>query len=307
MSIIESTCPGLTTDDVLLQLEQLRPDLKGPQSNLESPDYHLAYCPERVLPGKVMSELKSNDRVIGGVSRRCSEKAMDVYRSFLEGHCVIASNPRTAEMTKLTENSFRDVNIAFANELSLVCNDLGVDVWELIELANRHPRVEILQPGPGVGGHCIAVDPWFIVSKSPDKSNLIRTAREVNDNKPKWVLQKLGASVLDYMNENPSSRMSDLKLAVYGISFKPNIDELRESPALEITQRIIKDFSCDVHIVEPNIEKLPSTLTNCRLSKVDDVQDANIHVMLVDHNEFLTLPKPSGRVLDTRGVWKKSA
>ncbi|STV53955.1 UDP-glucose dehydrogenase [Klebsiella pneumoniae] len=180
-------------------LAEMRPDLSFPQQVGEAADVNIAYCPERVLPGQVMVELIKNDRVIGGMSPVCSARASELYKIFLEGECVV-TNSRTAEMCKLTENSFRDVNIAFANELSLICADQGINVWELIRLANRHPRVNILQPGPGVGGHCIAVDPWFIVAQNPQQARLIRTAREVNDHKPEWVIEQVKAQVADCLN-----------------------------------------------------------------------------------------------------------
>lgn len=192
--VIESTSPVGTTEAAAEWLAAARPDLTFPQTHGEESDIRIAYCPERVLPGKVIHELVSNDRVIGGMTARCSAEAIALYRSFVTGDCIV-TNARTAEMAKLTENSFRDVNIAFANELSIICDRLGIDVWELIALANRHPRVQILQPGAGVGGHCIAVDPWFIVAAAPEEARLIRTAREVNDHKPEWVLSKVDAAL----------------------------------------------------------------------------------------------------------------
>src|SRR6056297_2156288 len=204
-------------------LAQARPDLSFPQDAGETSDIRIAHCPERVLPGKVMQELISNDRVIGGMTRHCSERAVDLYGTFVTGECVIATGPRVAELAKLTENSFRDVNIAFANELSMICDRLDMDVWELIRLANRHPRVNILQPGPGVGGHCIAVDPWFIVADYPDLARLTKTAREVNEAKPSFVVAKV---------VEKAKRLKDPVLVCLGLSYKPDIDDLRESPAL---------------------------------------------------------------------------
>ena len=200
--ILESTSPVGSTEQMAEWLAELRPDLTFPQQG-EAADINVAYCPERVLPGQVMVELIKNDRVIGGMTPVCSPRASELYKIFLEGECVV-TNSRTAEMCKLTENSFRDVNIAFANELSLICADQGINVWELIRLANRHPRVNILQPGPGVGGHCIAVDPWFIVAQNPEQAQLIRTAREVNDGKPHWVVNQVKAAVADCLAETAS-------------------------------------------------------------------------------------------------------
>ena len=220
--ILESTSPVGATEQMAAWLAEMRPDLTFPQQVGEQADINIAYCPERVLPGQVMVELIKNDRVIGGMTSVCSARASELYNIFLEGECVV-TNARTAEMCKLTENSFRDVNIAFANELSLICADQGINVWELIRLANRHPRVNILQPGPGVGGHCIAVDPWFIVAQNPQQAKLIRTAREVNDGKPHWVVDRVKAAVADCLAET-NKRASEVKIACFGLAFKPNID-----------------------------------------------------------------------------------
>lgn len=206
-------------------------------------------------------------------------------------------------MAKLTENSFRDVNIAFANELSLICDRLEINVWELISLANRHPRVTILQPGPGVGGHCIAVDPWFIVSAAPDLSRLIRTAREVNDAKPEWVLEQVRAAIGTVLMADSARSASDVRLAIYGLAFKPDIDDLRESPALEIARNLAATHSGVISIIEPNIETLPSGLNKARLLSFADAADADIHVMLVDHQPFRSIPAPAGLIVDVRGVW----
>jgi len=214
--ILESTSPVGATERMAAWLAEARPDLTFPQTAGEASDIRIAHCPERVLPGHVLSELVHNDRVIGGMTPRCSEVATSLYKIFVEGECV-NTNARTAEMCKLTENSFRDVNIAFANELSMVCDKLDVDVWELIRLANRHPRVNILQPGPGVGGHCIAVDPWFIVSQAPEQSRLIRTAREVNDSKPAWVLAKVRSHIEDLIASTGKTR-SSIRIACLGLA-----------------------------------------------------------------------------------------
>jgi UDP-N-acetyl-D-mannosaminuronic acid dehydrogenase len=232
---------------------------------------------------------------------------MRLYKTFVEGECII-TDARTAEMCKLTENSFRDVNIAFANELSIICDKLDISVWELIRLANHHPRVNILQPGPGVGGHCIAVDPWFIVSKTPDEARLIRAAREVNDSKPQWVLDQVALAIGKYLQENPAKTAKDVTVACLGLAFKPDIDDLRESPSLEITVQIAKNHPGTVLAVEPNIERLPARLEGiATLSPVDQaLSSANVIVLLVDHSAFKTIPKTrlsSLKVIDTRGVW----
>jgi UDP-N-acetyl-D-mannosaminuronic acid dehydrogenase len=247
--VLESTSPVGATEAMAGWLAQARPDLSFPQDAGETSDIRIAHCPERVLPGKVMQELISNDRVIGGMTRRCSERAVELYGTFVTGECVIATGPRVAEMAKLTENSFRDVNIAFANELSMICDRLDMDVWELIRLANRHPRVNILQPGPGVGGHCIAVDPWFIVASAPAEARLIAMAREVNDAKPGWVLDKVRAAIGAHLSHNPDRTAREVTVAIYGLAFKPDIDDLRESPALDIARRIAAEHGGPLRIV----------------------------------------------------------
>ncbi|WP_278386784.1 UDP-N-acetyl-D-mannosamine dehydrogenase [Stutzerimonas kunmingensis] len=285
--ILESTSPVGATEQMANWLAEARPDLSFPQHAGEEADVQVAYCPERVLPGKVVHELVSNDRVIGGMSRKASELAVALYKTFVEGDCIV-TNARTAEMCKLTENSFRDVNIAFANELSMICGKLDINVWELIALANRHPRVNILQPGAGVGGHCIAVDPWFIVDKTPGEARLIRTAREVNDFKPEWVLNQIKAAITDTLAANPGMAMGDVKVACLGLSFKPDIDDLRESPAVAITRKVA-ELGCQVLAVEPNIEKLPPELTqsNLTLTTLDAaLQTAEVACVLVKHRPF---------------------
>ena len=202
-----------------------------------------------------------NDRVIGGITPKCSQRSLELYKAFVKGECVV-TNARTAEMAKLTENASRDVGIAFANELSLICDRLDIDVWELIGLANRHPRVNILQPGPGVGGHCIAVDPWFIVSSAPEEARLIHTARQVNDSKPNWVVDKVKAAVADFLIQNPSRTSESLVVSCLGVAFKPDIDDLRESPALEITKRLVRELPGKVNVVEPNVPELSGDLRN---------------------------------------------
>ena len=302
--VLESTSPVGATEAMADWLAEARPDLTFPQTHGEASDIRVAHCPERVLPGKVMQELISNDRVIGGMTPACSARAVTLYKNFVKGECVIASGPRAAEMAKLTENSFRDVNIAFANELSLVCDELDMDVWELITLANRHPRVNILQPGPGVGGHCIAVDPWFIVSSAPEKARLIRTAREVNDSKPKWMLDKIRVEIESHLMMNPHKTAACVSVAVYGLAFKPDIDDLRESPALEIARLFAGDYKGELLVVEPNIEALPESLGAAVLVKATEAARADIHVMLVDHRSFKEMPKPVGQLIDARGVWR---
>lgn len=307
--ILESTSPVGATEAMAGWLAEARPDLTFPQTHGEDSDIRIAHCPERVLPGKVMQELITNDRVIGGMTPRCSALSAELYRSFVVGDCVIASGPRVAEMAKLTENSFRDVNIAFANELSLICDKLEMDVWELIRLANRHPRVNILQPGPGVGGHCIAVDPWFIVSSAPEKARLIRTAREVNDSKPEWVLDKIRAAIGAHLMENPGRSAADVRVAVYGLAFKPDIDDLRESPALAITRILAAEHSGPILIVEPNVEELPSFLSARGTIALVDGNEAyaraDVNVILVAHKEVcaVNFDSPGGKIVDTQGLW----
>lgn len=302
--ILESTSPVGSTEALSDWLAEARPDLTFPRTHGEASDIRVAHCPERVLPGKVMQELITNDRVIGGMTARCSQAAAQLYRIFVTGECVLASNPRVAEMSKLTENSFRDVNIAFANELSMICAKLDISVWELISLANRHPRVDILQPGPGVGGHCIAVDPWFIVASTPDQARLIRTAREVNDHKRIHVLEEVRAAIGELVSGHRESSPSQLTLAIYGLTFKPNIDDLRESPALAIARELASGHSGPVLVVEPNIPHLPSGLGAAKLADYDvAAREADVHVLLVDHAVFRGKRVPEGVKIDTRGLW----
>jgi UDP-N-acetyl-D-mannosaminuronic acid dehydrogenase len=305
--VLESTSPVGTTELVADWLAAARPDLTFPQSHGSASDIRIAYCPERVLPGHVIRELITNDRVIGGMTNACSNLAADLYSILVEGKCHL-TNARTAEMTKLTENSCRDVQIAFANELSIICDELDINVWELISLSNRHPRINILNPGPGVGGHCIAVDPWFIISKAPDKSPLIRAARSVNDGKPKWVVNQIDKALLEFLKENPDKSMSDIIVACYGLTFKANIDDLRESPALQITIDVSYSHQGRVLVVEPNIDSLPREISNLELvSKEKAFEMAHIHVLLVDHVEFKKQDIPVGKIVDTRGVWRNES
>ena len=304
--ILESTSPVGATEQMAAWLAAARPDLSFPQTHGEDSDIRVAHCPERVLPGHVLRELVQNDRVIGGMTPKCSEAAVSLYKAFVEGECII-TNARTAEMCKLTENSFRDVNIAFANELSMICDKLDINVWELIRLANRHPRVNILQPGPGVGGHCIAVDPWFIVSKTPEQARLIRTAREVNDSKPLWVIDKVKLAVAEFLQANPDKTAREVTPPPLGLAFKPDIDDLRESPALAITQQIAASHPGPVLAVEPNIEELSGKLVGTlNLASIETaLAEADVVVLLVDHREFKEIPQQQllkKQYVDTRGI-----
>ena len=299
--ILESTSPPRTTQKLATKVMELRPDLSLDGED-GKPVVHFAYCPERILPGKALEELITNDRIIGGRTPEAARRARAVYASFCEGE-LLETDDVTAEMSKLTENSFRDVNIAFANELSLIADKLGIDVWELIELANHHPRVNILQPGPGVGGHCIAVDPWFIVAADRENSNLIRTAREVNDGKPRWVIRKV---------EEACSHVESPVIAALGLAFKANIDDLRESPAMNITRDLAEHVShATVLAVEPNVSELPKGLRglpNVEFAQYQDaIERADVILLLVDHDEFKALPATALKgkaVVDTKGLWR---
>lgn len=305
--ILESTSPVGATESLAAWLAAHRPDLSFPQDKGEDSDIRVAHCPERVLPGKVLRELVANDRVIGGMTPRCAEAARKLYTLFVDGECVL-TDVRTAELCKLVENSFRDVNIAFANELSLVCARLGIDVWELIRLANRHPRVNILQPGPGVGGHCIAVDPWFIVSQAPEEAKLIATARSVNDGKPMWVVAEVQRALIS-LAKAKGLAPARLTLACFGLSFKADIDDLRESPAVEITARLAEQHPGATFAVEPHIDTLPGRLMNAQVQLVSldqALEAADVAVLLVDHLAFksIDLSRLAGKaIIDTRGVW----
>ncbi|RVT82068.1 UDP-N-acetyl-D-mannosamine dehydrogenase [Rhodobacteraceae bacterium CCMM004] len=285
--VLESTSPVGATEQMAEWLAEARPDLTFPQTAGDDADVQVAHCPERVLPGRVVHELVENDRVIGGMSEKASEMSVALYKILVKGDCVV-TNARTAEMCKLTENSSRDVQIAFANELSIICDKFGIDVWELISLANRHPRVDILRPGAGVGGHCIAVDPWFIVASARDEAKLIRAAREGNDAKPKWVVEKGRQAILDVLSDDPSRSMSGIRLACLGLAFKPDIDDLRESPAVEI----VRDFAhlgCEVLAVEPHIEELPKSFEDLPVTLTDlnaAIETADVVCVLVRHTAF---------------------
>lgn len=299
--ILESTSPVGATEKMAKWLAEERPDLTFPQQVGESSDIRVAHCPERVLPGHVIRELVENDRIIGGMTPKCTEVATELYKLFVQGDCI-ATNSRTAEMSKLTENASRDVNIAFANELSILCDKMDIDVWELISLANRHPRVNILQPACGVGGHCIAVDPWFIVNAFPNDAHLMKTAREINDGKPLFVISKVKEAVKNI--ENP-------KIACLGLAFKPNIDDLRESPALEITKMLSDNAGFNILAVEPNVKELPEVLANRKnveFSTLDDaLENADVVVILVKHKEFIAIEREKlsiKKVVDTTGIVK---
>lgn len=306
--ILESTSPVGTTEQMVQWLAQARPDLAFPvDGGATAVDVNVAYCPERVLPGHVVRELVENDRIIGGLTKACSERAVALYRVFVQGELLI-TNARTAEMCKLTENSFRDVNIAFANELSLICDKLGINPWELIRLANHHPRVNILQPGAGVGGHCIAVDPWFIVDKTPEQARLIRTAREVNDGKPLWVAEQVREAIATRVRQGKPE--SAITVAVMGLAFKPNIDDLRESPALHIAMDLAASLPCRLLMVEPHVEALPHELAGQTLSEPEAaVAQADVVVLLVAHQRFDGLkawPRPEGQlIVDAVGLTQR--
>ncbi len=303
--ILESTSPVGATEKMAEWLADARPDLSFPQTHGELSDIRIAHCPERVLPGHVVRELVENDRVIGGVTTKCSECASRLYRLFVNAECMI-TDVRTAEMVKLVENSFRDVNIAFANELSVISPQIGIDVWKLIELANHHPRVNILQPGPGVGGHCIAIDPWYIVHSCPESANLISMARQVNDAKPEWVVAQVKDAERRYAKANPD--VSEVKIACLGLAFKADIDDLRESPALRIVKSLCQASLGEILIVEPHIGELPASLNSYgRLVDVDlAIVESNIVVLLVDHREFRQINSDlfvNKVVIDTKGIW----
>jgi UDP-N-acetyl-D-mannosaminuronic acid dehydrogenase len=300
--VIESTCPIGTTEKVRDRLAELRPDLTfpGASGNGATPDVAIAYCPERVLPGRILIELVQNDRCIGGLTPSCAAKARRFYELFVRGECF-ETQARTAEMVKLTENAFRDANIAFANELSIICDHIDVDVWNVIELANRHPRVDILKPGPGVGGHCIALDPWFIVDAAPHQARLIRTSREINDGKADYVFDQAKSLIETY---------PERAVFCLGLAFKANVDDLRESPAVEIAERLAEAYGERIGIVEPFIDKLPSNLERHGARKTElheALRQPAILIVLVDHDAFrrVAADQRNGAIVyDTRGMWR---
>jgi UDP-N-acetyl-D-mannosaminuronic acid dehydrogenase len=304
--ILESTSPVNTTKKIVRWIAKIRPDLSFPQLGDNESDINVAYCPERVLPGDIIRELVENDRIIGGMSDECTNRAIELYKLFVTGNCF-RTNSKTAEMIKLAENSFRDVNIAFANELSLISDKLDINVWELITLANYHPRVNILQPGPGVGGHCIAVDPWFIVNSTPKQAKLIHKARLVNDYKPFWVIDKVKRTVKIIKQKKG---ISNVKIACLGLSFKANIDDLRESPAINIVKSLADDNVAELWVVEPYINCLPALFLNKKnvcLKQLDQaIHHADIILILVNHNIFKEIDKNSllnKKIIDTKGIF----
>jgi len=297
--ILESTSPVGTTEAMRDMIAAERADLKMPGLTAGIPDVSIAYCPERVLPGRILEELAGNDRSIGGITPRCARKALAFYKRFVRGACV-TTDARSAEMTKLVENAYRDVNIAFANELSMVSDAMGLDVWEVIRLANRHPRVNILSPGPGVGGHCIAVDPWFIVHGAPEQTPLIRTARGVNDAKIHHAIARASALV----EANPQARVACL-----GLAFKANIDDFRESPARLVAATLARRFGSRIAVVEPYASELPIEFTDTGAELVDidaALESCDALIVLVDHDLFRSVPlaeRAHKVVYDTRGIW----
>ena len=297
--VLESTSPVGTTRQMTILLAELRPDLKFPHLHGEAADVLVAHSPERVLPGKVLTELINNDRSIGGVSKASAARTVSLYSRFVDGDLFITS-AESAELVKLTENAYRDVNIAFANELAAVCQDLSLNVWEVIELANRHPRVNILQPGPGVGGHCIAVDPWFIVHGAREEPPLIQTARGVNDGKIRHVIARANAMIDAAPGES---------IACLGLAFKANIDDFRESPARLVSATLARKYGARIHVVEPHTEQLPIEYEGTGATKIDletALSTCGVLIVLVDHDAFRQVPlerRIGKRVYDTRGIW----
>ena len=300
--VLESTSPPGTTERIREWISEVRPDLRMPHDGDTRSDISIAHCPERVLPGRIMIEIVTNDRIVGGLTPRCAERAASIYRVFAQGE-ILLTDAASAEMAKLVENAYRDVNIAFANELSLISKSLHIDVWEVIKLANRHPRVNILNPGPGVGGHCIPVDPWFIVSAAPQLSPLLRTAREVNDHRPHHVANQVVAK---------AERFRSPTIACLGLTFKANVDDTRESPAIEVVGLIAKALpDTDILVSDPFVETIPQALSSYRNLRLESarqaVESADIVVLLVEHEPFKSLrhTRLGGKVIyDTRGVWR---
>ncbi|KQO76268.1 UDP-N-acetyl-D-mannosamine dehydrogenase [Rhizobium sp. Leaf262] len=299
--ILESTCPPGTTERIRKWIADLRPDLKTPVDGENRADLFFAHCPERVLPGRIMIEMITNDRVVGGLTPQCAEKAASIYRLFAQGE-ILLTDAASAEMAKLVENAYRDVNIAFSNEISLISESLHIDVWEVIRLANRHPRVNVLNPGPGVGGHCIPVDPWFIVSAAPELSRLIRTAREVNDHRPHHVAGQV---------VEKAKRFKSPTVACLGLTFKANVDDIRESPAIEVVSLIAQSMpDLSILVSDPYVSTLPKLLGNFANLHLESahqaVERADIVVLLVEHEAFKTIKhtRLGGKVVyDTRGAW----
>ncbi len=295
--ILESTSPVETTKKISRWLSEYRKDLKFPHDFPDESDISIAYCPERVLPGNIIFELTHNSRVIGGISKKCIAKAKSFYEGITSGRCI-GTNSETAEMVKLCENSFRDVNIAFANELSMICENYDIDVHEMIDIANLHPRVNILQPGPGVGGHCIAVDPWFLVANDPKYSRLIKTARQVNDYKISWVTRKVENLAKVFLNEHKDKK--EVVIGCFGLTYKPDIDDLRESPAFEIVKSLQNSKWINTIIVEPNLDKLPPELEHLlHEDPQEGVMKSDIILLLVDHKEFKDLDMNKKEIINT--------
>ncbi|PWK76868.1 UDP-N-acetyl-D-mannosamine dehydrogenase [Aminobacter sp. AP02] len=300
--VLESTSPPGTTEKVKQWVGALRSDLKMPADGESGADIFFAHCPERVLPGRIMIEMITNDRVVGGLTPRCAARAASIYRVFAQGE-ILLTDAASAEMAKLVENAYRDVNIAFANELSQITEALHIDVWEVIRLANRHPRVSILNPGPGVGGHCIPVDPWFIVAAAPHLSPLIRTAREINDRRPHHVAEQVVAK---------AQRFRAPTIACLGLTFKANVDDIRESPAIEVVGHIASALpDVEILIADPFVHAMPPLLaahSNLKLENAyQAVEQADIVVLLVEHEPFKAIrhTRLGGKVVyDTRGAWR---
>jgi UDP-N-acetyl-D-mannosaminuronic acid dehydrogenase len=293
--VIESSSPVGTTEGKRDRLAELRPDLQMPYRDGPNADIAIAYCPERALPGRLVDEIEHNDRVIGGVTANCSLKVLAFYERFVKGRCF-TTNTRTAELCKLAENAYRDVNIAYANELSMICDRFDLDVKELILLANLHPRVNILQPGPGVGGHCIPVDPWFIINSAQNESRLIRSARNVNLSKTKWVIEK----IRQRMQRVPGQTAKEITVAFLGMAFKPDIDDIRESPAIEIALEVAQSHPGEVWAVDPFVTQLPASLKGrVQLKELAFARTkADIVVLLVRHSAFLGVVTESEDFLD---------
>jgi UDP-N-acetyl-D-mannosaminuronic acid dehydrogenase len=297
--ILESTSPVGTTEIIARKILERRSDLCIGSSN-GGDSISVAYCPERVLPGRILTELVNNDRCIGGITTMCARRAQRFYKTFVRGACI-ATTVRTAELVKLTENAYRDTNIAFANELSLICDHYEINVWEVIDLANRHPRVNVLRPGPGVGGHCIAVDPWFIIDAVPDLARVMKTSRDVNNRKTAQIIERAISLIDDHPYAN---------VACCGLAFKANVDDLRESPALEIALHLVEKYGSRIKIVEPNLRQIPSQLAKygAEMMSIEHALHAcEIAILLVDHDEFKITPLAERRhldVIDTRGIWQ---
>jgi UDP-N-acetyl-D-mannosaminuronic acid dehydrogenase len=298
--ILESTSPIGTTEGIARRITEGRPDLNIDINGKDQACVSVAYCPERVLPGRILTELINNDRCIGGITPWCTRRAQLFYKMFVRGACV-PTTARAAELVKLTENAYRDTNIAFANELSLICDRFDINVWEVIDLANRHPRVKVLRPGPGVGGHCIAIDPWFIIDSAPDLARVMRTSRDVNNSKTIRVMERAEALIDDHPYAN---------VACCGLTFKANIDDLRESPAMEIALHLAAKYGSRIKIVEPNLRQLPLEFErySAEFLGIDEaLRSCEIAVLLVDHDEFKMVPLAERRhldVIDTRGIWQ---